>query len=58
MVNEYELEVIFKEVTCRAGNVPQARTAHGMVGISDRFFLIYGGEGEGNILGDIWIYDV
>lgn len=28
-----------------------------MVGISERFFLVYGGEGDGCILGDIWIYD-
>lgn len=45
-------------MACRAGKAPQARTAHGMVGISERFLLVYGGEGEGNILGDIWIYDV
>jgi hypothetical protein len=47
---------------------PQGRTAHGMVSISLRFFLVYGGEGrleekngkvmDGYILGDIWIYDV
>lgn len=48
----------FREVECRAGKAPQARTAHGMVGINERFLLVYGGEGEGNILGDIWIYDV
>jgi hypothetical protein len=58
----------FVEVQAR-GARPRSRTAHALAALSPRFLLLYGGEGRmaveggsggvsGEVLGDIWVYDV
>jgi hypothetical protein len=44
-IDQFDMEMTFCEVQPR-GARPQKRTAHGMVAVSSRFMLLYGGEGR------------